>query len=222
LAFLFGIALVALGCATGSDDATPRASATSGGASASPVVDASTIPAEATPTPAETDPPSTDPAPTDPAPTETPPIAETPPPGGSGAADGCAGTAENRDFYAAVAAGVGWSVYCPVLGAGWFVDAGQYRLAGGGRMTISYRGPGGAGFELGQGYVCGDGACQPSGSDLGEAAYGDRTGTMYDLGDGRYAILVDADGAPSWTLAASGSSEAEVRVIAADLLHVSD
>jgi hypothetical protein len=89
-------------------------------------------------------------------------------------------------------------------------------------MTISYRGPGGARFELGQGHVCGDGVCDSSGSDLGEAAYGDLTGTMSDLGDGRYAILVDADRPTSWTLVAGGSSEAEARKIAADLIRVGD
>src|SRR5687768_6286945 len=78
------------------------------------------------------------------------------PPGsvGPGAADACTGTDANRDFFESVATAVAWPVYCAVLPSGWFVDAGEYRLASGGRMEISYRGPAGASFELRQGAFC--------------------------------------------------------------------
>ena len=71
----------------------------------------------------------------------------------AGPASACSGTAENKDFYAAAAAAVQWTVYCPVLPKGWFVVTGRYRLAGGGRLEISYRGPSGASFTLREGAV---------------------------------------------------------------------
>jgi hypothetical protein len=139
---------------------------------------------------------------------------------GSGPAAACAGNDDNRDFFSAVAGAVSWQVYCPVLADGWFVAAGQYRLAGGGWMEISYRGPADAAIELRQGVVCGDGACSPSGNDLGEAAYGDLSGTVWDDGSGGYQVLVDPDAELSWVLIASGLSESEVRTIAGDLVRV--
>jgi hypothetical protein len=173
--------------------------------------------------------------PLDPGPTELPPsespsgeatdAPETDEPSstaGSGPAAACAGNDDNRDFFSAVAAAVSWQVYCPILPDGWFVAAGQYRLAGGGWMEISYRGPADATIELRQGVVCGDGTCSPSGDDLGEAAYGDRSGTLWNVGNGGYEVLVDPAADLSWVLIASGLSEAEVRSIAGDLLPVGD
>ena len=79
---------------------------------------------------------------------------------------------------------------CP---SGWFVEAGQYRLAGGGRLAIAYRGPGGARFSLDEGAWCTDGSgCVPAGTDLGTTAFGDRTGTLVATDDGEFAIVVDA------------------------------
>lgn len=158
--------------------------------------------------PEATDVPPTDAptvAPADPAPTDP---ADTP-------ADvaACTGTPENRDFYAAVADAVAWTVYCPVLPAGWFVDSGQYRLAGGGWMEIAYRGPSGARVELREGSFCDADDCVPEGTDLGPADFGDRSGSLLDLGAGRYAIVVDPGARPSWVMVASGQSEGAVRSI---------
>jgi hypothetical protein len=214
-----GIAVLVVGCATGSDDeATPTASVARdpGQATLAPV--ASDPPVGPSPTPVEPSP--TGSTPTDePATTPSPPPVEPPSTSGPASATECAGTDKNRDFFAAVAAGVDWAVFCPVLGSGWFVDAGQYRLAGGGQMTISYKGPSGASFELRQGRVCDDETCDASGSDLGSAAYGALTGTMFDVGGGDYSLLVDPDATPSWTFLSSGLSEAVARTISADLVR---
>lgn len=137
-----------------------------------------------------------------------------------GTADACTGTDENRDFFAAVADAVDWPVYCPALAGRWFVDAGQYRLAGGGWLEIAYRGPNGARVTIREGVYCDADDCSPDGTDLGEAAFGDLTGVVRDLGDGRFAIVVDPAASPSWELVASGLSEAEVRAIGADLTLV--
>ena len=210
------IALVAVGCG-GSPDSS---------GSPSPAVPTAT--GEATD-------PATGPATTGPGPTAAPvtptptalaseaPATDAPTssaPGGSAAV--CAGNDDNRDFYAAVADAVAWPVYCPVLGEGWFVDAGQYRLAGGGWMEIAYQGPRGLRLELREGAVCAVGDCVLNGADGGGAAFGDMAGTLLLLDEGRLAIVVDAGANPSWTIVASGLDQAAFESIAAELVRVGD
>ncbi len=139
------------------------------------------------------------------------------PPEGTGS---CSGTPENQAFYRDVAAAVRWSVYCPALPAGWFVQSGQYRLADGGRLEITYRGPGGAGLMLQEGAFCPGGDCVPGGDALGAVAFGDRDGTLLRTADG-WAIAVDRGEPVSWLLRLSGVSEEAAREIAADLVRVS-
>jgi hypothetical protein len=203
--------LVVAGCG-GAPDAsgsglTPRTARPAGSASATPVP-TGTIDPGPTELPAS-DEPSVAPETDEPSSTA-----------GSGPAAACAGSDENRDFFASVAAAVTWPVYCPVLPSGWFVAAGQYRLAGGGWIEISYRGPSDAFIALRQGVVCSDDECSPSGDDLGETAYGDLTGTLWDVASDGFEVLVDPDASLSWVLSASGLSEADVRSIAADLVRV--
>mgnify|MGYP000023421649 CR=1 FL=1 len=120
----------------------------------------------------------------------------------------------------AVADAVAWPVYCPALTGRWFVDSGQYRLAGGGWLEISYRGPDGARITLREGAYCGGDDCLSAGTDLGAADVGDLPGTLLDVGDGGYAVLADPDGPNAWELIASGLPEDAVRSIAADLTLV--
>jgi hypothetical protein len=139
----------------------------------------------------------------------------------AGPASACSGTAENQDFYAAAAAAVEWTVYCPVLPKGWFVVTGRYRLAGGGRLEISYRGPSGASFTLREGAFCGDpDGCVPSGTELGAAAFGDLGGTLISADDGSWAIVVDPGANPSWLLVAEVASEAAIRDLGSSLVAV--
>ncbi len=165
-----------------------------------------------TPAPATTQPGTPEPASPDPANEHSDPPAA--------GADACAGTDENRDFYASVADAVSWAVYCPDLPDGWFVVCGQYRLASGGRMEISYRGPNGAGLMLQEGSFCAAGAdCVPPGEDAGAAAFGDREGALVRT-DGGWAVVVDRGEQPSWLLLLTGVAEPRARTIAGDLLHV--
>jgi hypothetical protein len=185
-------------------NAGPGATAVNGsGASDAPTADET-----ATDDPTEPTEPTASPA-TD-APSSTP---------GSGPAAACAGNDENRDFYVSVAGSVEWAVYCPVLGSGWFVEAGQYRLAGGGWMEIAYRGPGGAHIALHQGTPCSTDGCAPGGQDAGEAAFGDLTGTLLIDGD-QLAIVVDEGSTPSWTIRSTGLDQAEFESIAGALVQV--
>lgn len=136
----------------------------------------------------------------------------------SGSAADCSGSDENRDFYASMAAAVDWTVYCAVLPDGWFVDDGQYRLAGGGWMEIGYNGPGNARIMLREGAFCHDvSGCVPSGREVGETAFGDRIGGLVAGNDGSWSVVVGRGATPSWLLVVSGLDEAGSRKIAADL-----
>jgi len=142
---------------------------------------------------------------------------------GSDAAADCSGSDDNRSFFAEAADTLQWTVYCATLPSGWFVVAGQYRRAGGGWLEITYRGPGGARFELHEGAFCQEPqGCVPAGIDAGEATFGDRTGTLVATVDGGWALIVD-DGAPiSWLAVGSGLSEDRFREFTAALTIVAD
>ena len=145
----------------------------------------------------------------------SPQVSETPLPTVSpspqpGSADACSGTAENRNFYAALAASVAWDVYCAVLPPGWFVDSapnsGSYRLSNGGRLSITYRGPNGARLVIREGSYCaGLPDCVPSGTDVGSARFGDRDARLLDLGNGSWLVVVAPAGADvDWQATGSG------------------
>jgi hypothetical protein len=196
--------------ACGSSTATGSPEASSGGASATP--------GQASPAVAAT--------------SEPPSSSETPGPRGSGGpspsgtsagggAAACSGSAENRDFFASMAAAVDWTVYCPVLPEGWFVRAGQYRLADGGRLEIEYQGPDRARVTLDEGAFCAiSGGCVAPGVDIGPTAFGDRTGTLVALDDGSWAVALDRESTLSWILVVTGLDEAATRTIAAGMAIV--
>jgi hypothetical protein len=162
-------------------------------------------------------------------PTSSAAVIDTPPPvepsasasAGPGPAGACSGSDENRDFFRAAAAVLSWTVYCAVLPAGWFVDSGQYRQASGGWVQIAYRGPGGARLELHEGAFCtaSDG-CVPSGTESGDAPFGDKTGTFVALDDGGWAVVVDRGEKISWLAVGTGLDEAAFRAIAGALTIV--
>jgi hypothetical protein len=140
----------------------------------------------------------------------------------TGPAAGCTGNDDNKNFYAKVAAAVEWTVYCPVLPARWFVDTGNYSAAGGGVMTIGYRGPGGTTFALREGHWCSDGAdvCAPRDTVIGPAAFGDREGELGTLSGG-FVIHVDRGAGPTWEATVSGIDEETFRAYAEALIPVS-
>lgn len=123
-----------------------------------------------------------------------------------GSADACSGTAENRDFYAALAGSVAWDVYCPVLPSGWFVESGSYRLSSGGQLSITYRGPGGAHIVVREGgYCAGRSDCIPTGTDAGSARFGEREARLLGLGNGSWLVVVaTAGGDVSWQATGTG------------------
>ena len=154
-----------------------------------------------------------------PKPTETAGGPTSPPAGGIGA---CYGSSETRDFFAAFAEAVSWPVYCGVLPKGWSVEKGTYRLANGGRLTISYRRRAdGARVVLDEGAVCAEtNPCVPSGSDLGTTAFGDREADLSTM-TGGFAAVVDETENPAWLLTGTGLDRDEFSAIAAKL-HLID
>jgi hypothetical protein len=210
------VALVVLACGSAGPTGAPElpsdatqapASTPPGGSSAGPP-----SPSNAAPSDSET------PAPSEPG--QSPAATGSPSIGGAMA---CAGSDENRDFYASMAAAVGWAVYCPILPDDWFVGDGQYRLAGGGWMQITYEGPADAQLLLRQGFFCEtDDGCVPPGQDVDAAPFGDREGRLVAGEDGSWSIVADRGGQPSWLLVVSGLGEADARQIASSLHLVTD
>ncbi len=136
-------------------------------------------------------------------------------------ATACSGSAENRSFFAAAATNLPWDVYCAVLPDGWFVEAGNYRLGGGGTLRIAYDGPNGSRLELREGAICGsESDCRPSGQTVGQAAFGDRQGDLIALDGGGYEIVVEPDAPVSWLAVGANLDEAAFRDIASALLLV--
>lgn len=213
--------LVAAGCGgvfdrTPEPTAVPTASATAPPTAALPSdPPVSTLPSSAV-SAAPSVAPSVSVAPPSAAP--TPAESATPAPAGAAA---CAGNDENRDFYVAVAEAVDWAVLCPVLPDGWFVDAGSYRLAGGGRLEIGYRGPAGARLELREGAFCPDrSGCVPSGEEVDSIAVGPFDGMLVRLDDGGWAGIVDRGATLSWLAVVQGVDEAAARSIIEGLTEV--
>ena len=140
--------------------------------------------------------------------------------GEPGAAATCTGSDDNRAFFEGIARAADWPVLCGVLPAGWFVSQGSYRLANGGKLLISYKGPGGATIALSQGAFCGDDdGCVPDGSELGGAALGPLEATLYETADGFGIIAAPAEN-PSWLMTTEGLDRESAVSLAAALAEV--
>lgn len=213
LALALALTIAACGASTPSSEAS---------AVSEPSVPASE-PATGTPTetaaPAETEELPTEEVPTL-EPIETEPVESVDPSaspdGSAGAAATCSGNDDNRTFYGGVAVAVDWTVLCAVLPKGWYVSAGYYRLANGGRLVIGYKGPGGATLNLSEGAFCADDSgCVPAGTDGGDVPLGPMKGTLVRLDDGGFGIVVDRGLNPSWLLVTHGLDEATTLALGA-------
>ncbi len=123
-----------------------------------------------------------------------------------------------------------WPVYCAVLPTGWFLENGSFRLANGGHLEVSYRGPDDARLAISEGNVCdgigtNDGigtdvdACAPRDTVIQVAAMGDQTGELGRLANG-LVLDVERGANPSWRVTGSGISEADFVVLCAAMLRV--
>jgi hypothetical protein len=111
-----------------------------------------------------------------PAPSETP----TPSAAASSVASACTGTAEHQAFFVEAANKLPFDVYCAALPAGWFFQDAAYAQANGGKLTIDYKGPGGATLAISEGAFCtvSVAACSPHASIRGTASFGDKPGML--------------------------------------------
>ena len=217
LAALVVAVLVLAGCGD-TPGRTPAATDTPGTSAPAPTDEPTTPaspepPATDEPTQAPTDEPSGEPV-------ETPGATSSP-----GSAAACSGNDDNRAFYVGVAGAVTWDVYCPVLAAGWFVDTGSFRLSGGGRMEIAYRGPGGQRLEIRQGAFCDDASgCPPPGSDVGAASFGDRAARLYDAGGtpASPTVFAAGGGAIGWEAVGIGMDGATLAAYTAAFAKVGE
>lgn len=158
-------------------------------------------------------------------PTEAPSAepTETPAPSGTpGGAAGCTGNDKNRAFYEALAAAVAWDVYCAVLPGGWFVDTGEFRLAGGGKLAIAYKGPGGQRIEVREGAYCaGIEGCIPTGPDAGTASFGGRPARLVDVGGGAWLVVAEG-GDINWEAKGTGMDGAALAGFTAAFARVGE
>jgi hypothetical protein len=225
-----GVAIVLLALASLLAACGPSTSATplptvAPGASARPGASAPAV-TSAEPEPSAPPEPSTEPAASEEPSAGTPVPSESPEASAEAGADACTGSSENRDFFAAAAEAFTWDVYCAVLPDGWFVDTGTFRLADGGRLEVSYKGPDGQRIEISEGAWCttGASACSPRDHEIGPARFGDLEGTLVTLGpavaDG-FAVYVDPGAAPSWAISGKGVDVDAFEAIAAALHRVS-
>jgi hypothetical protein len=139
-----------------------------------------------------------------------------------GTADACSGSAENRDFYSALATSVAWDVYCATLPTGWFVESGSYRLSNGGQLSITYKGPDGARLVVREGGYCvGHPDCVPTGTDAGAARFGDRDARLLDIGNGSWLVVVVPAGADvDWQAVGTGMDGAALGAFTAAFARV--
>jgi hypothetical protein len=107
-----------------------------------------------------------------------------------------------------------------VLPKGWHVDSGKYRLANGGFLVISYKGPNGAGLSLCEGSFASESGCSISGSDSGNAAFGSMAGTLVTTDAGGFAITAARGQQPSWLMITSGLDQATTVALGAALAPV--
>ncbi|MCI0582155.1 MAG: hypothetical protein L0227_04530 [Chloroflexi bacterium] len=175
--------------------------------------------AVATGSDAPTDPPSASPGPTatasgTPAPQPSDPL-------GTPAA-GCSGSEENRAFFEQASVSMAWPVYCAALPDGWFLETGSFRLASGGYLEVTYRGPGDVRLLIVEGNVC-EGSdvetCAPRDAVVGPAAFGDREGELGRLGNS-LVLDVDRGATPTWRATGLGLSEDAFRGLGAALIQV--
>ena len=197
---------------------TPAASSGSGGSSGAPASAGNGSGA-----------PSGEPAseaPTEAPPSEAPTTGPSESPSGSadiGPAAACTGTDDNKAFFVDAAAAVDWTVLCAVLPSKWFVSEGSRRGGGGGRLTISYKGPNGATLTLSEGAWCTDpSTCVPAGTEVGPAKLGPMDGTLLRLDAGGFAIVVDQGEAISWMFQTSGIGKTKSTEFAAAAAVVGD
>jgi hypothetical protein len=170
--------------------------------------------AELTETPAATPTPSPTAAPT--------PTTEPMPTGTGLRGDSCAGSAGNKEFWAAAAGAMSWAVYCPTwLPSHWHLGSesgsASYSRATGQVLAHYTNTPTGSGsIYVKQGAFC-TSSCDPNTGSLGSAAFGDHSGTLYSISGGGFAIYISPGASHGYTISGTGLSQSQFVQMAAQL-----
>ena len=226
---LVALAVAACGGSSPSSSAGAAASTSAPSVAASQPAASAVQPSAATPVPSnliaslEPSPSPVDTASLGPTASDTPTDAPSPTPSASpnGAASACQPAGSNPNFWPGIAQSVSWDVYCAVLPKGWTVTSGKYRLANGGWLVITYKGPGGGTLQLSEGSFCTDGSgCVPSGSDGGAASFGAMAGTLVTTDAGGFAVVAARGQQPSWLMVTGGLDQTTTTSLAAALALV--
>ncbi len=142
-------------------------------------------------------------------------------PSPSGAATQCSGSDANLAFFAQAAGAMSWSVYCAVVPTGWYLESGSFRLANGGALDVTYRGPGDIYLAISEGNICAGvtdvDVCAPRDNVISPAAMGDRTGVLGRLANG-LVLDIERGANPSWRVTGLGLTEAEFVALCAAMV----
>jgi hypothetical protein len=210
------IAIVASASACGSSSPTVQGATATVQPTDQPTDTATPI-AEATPTPTVEPTPTQEATPT-PEPTATPTATPTPTPEASptSVAWQCTGTADHQAFFAETATKLSFDVYCGNLPNGWYLQDAAYVLASGGKLTIDYKGPGGATLVISEGAFCTTSAadCSPHDSIRGTASFGDKPGMLDVLTTPPDVFVVYVDPGTSHAYQISGANLTQAKFVA--------
>jgi hypothetical protein len=151
------------------------------------------------------------------------PAASTAPPAATAVPSStCTGSVANQAFLAEVAAKMSWDVYCPVLPSGWYFTSGTYEQPYGGRLKMTFKGPGDATLEVDEGSFCVTDAstCSPNTATIGSANFGDLPGSLDSLSSSSLVIYVTPGTPVAYTLIATGLSQEQFVSTAATFAKV--
>ena len=199
--------------------------ACSGGSPAptTPPTQQATVAPTASPTSAPTDTPAVSPTPA-PTPaseiTAAPTPASTPSPTptsiATSVASACTGNADHQAFFAEASSKLPFDVYCASLPSGWYLQDGAYVQAAGGKLTIDYKGPGGATLSVAEGAFCTTSvaACSTHASIRGTASFGDKPGMLDVLTTPPDVFIVYVNPGTKTAYQVSGTNLTQARFVA--------
>ncbi len=187
--------------------ATPTAEVT-----ATPTPEATGTPSpQATPTAAATPTPqsSATPAPSTSASPSSGPTATSP-------ASACSGSPDHQAFFADASSKLPFDVYCAVLPAGWYLQTAAYEQPNGGKLTISYKGPGGATLAISEGAFCttSEADCSPHVAIRGTAAFGNKPGMLDILSTPPDVLIVYVDPGTTHAYSIQGNNLTQAKFVA--------
>jgi hypothetical protein len=114
-----------------------------------------------------------------------------------------------------------FNVYCAKMPAGWTFSGASYEQPNGGFLKANYKGPNGATFAISEGAFCTAGVanCSPKDTHIGNAKFGDLSGTLNSL-SGAFVIYVAPGTGKAYSATGKGMTQATFVALSAALAHV--